>query len=215
MKKIVRHILIVLALIAISLVVLRNYCPTSGLALTTQRRDFHQLKNRAALPRQSDFNARVTLEAFLRPGEDQSRWSQSHAASIEGYVVSVSSGPLESANCFCHRDTHIMLALRPDAPPRQQIVVEVTPCINGNAQALAPGFQLASPGKTNEIVPLTDWSEETLKHELTGRRVRFEGWLFFDSHHAAEAENTAPGRANNWRATAWELHPVTKIEILR
>jgi hypothetical protein len=42
-----------------------------------------------------------------------------------------------------------------------------------------------------------------------------EGWLLFDREHAGESENTAPGRAANWRATAWELHPVTKIEIIR
>ncbi len=59
-----------------------------------------------------------------------------------------------------------------------------------------------------------DWSEETPKRELLGRWVRFEGWLFFDLHHADESENAAPGTPFNWRATAWEIHPVTKIEVL-
>jgi hypothetical protein len=60
-----------------------------------------------------------------------------------------------------------------------------------------------------------DWSETSLKKDLVGHYCRFEGWLFFDSHHAAEAENTAPRSQNNWRATAWEIHPVTKFEIIR
>jgi hypothetical protein len=47
-----------------------------------------------------------------------------------------------------------------------------------------------------------------------GHRVRFKGWLLFDREHADEAENTKPGRAANWRATAWEIHPVTTIEVL-
>ena len=34
-----------------------------------------------------------------------------------------------------------------------------------------------------------------------------------DGEHADEAENTRPGRARNWRATAWEVHPVTGIEV--
>jgi hypothetical protein len=48
-----------------------------------------------------------------------------------------------------------------------------------------------------------------------GHWVQFEGWLYFDLGHATEAENTAPGNPENWRATAWELHPVTKITVLR
>jgi hypothetical protein len=193
MKQVGRFILIAVALSIILLVVLRDYCPTSGLALSESRRQFHQLKNRTALPQQSDFDSRVTLEALLQPGQDQSRWSTSRAANIEGYVVSISSGPLEAANCYCRRDIHIMLASRPDARPREQVVLEVT-----------PRFETTK-----------EWSLETLQHELTGHRVRFEGWLFFDSSHAGESENMAPGTTNNWRATAWELHPITKIEILK
>jgi hypothetical protein len=108
-------------------------------------------------------------------------------------VVSISSGPLEAANCYCRRDIHIMLAPRADAPAREQVVLEVTP----------------------RMETTKEWSLEKLQRELTGGRVRFEGWLFFDALHAGESENTAPGRVNNWRATAWELHPVTKIEILK
>lgn len=36
-----------------------------------------------------------------------------------------------------------------------------------------------------------------------------------DRGHADESENTAPGARGNWRATAWELHPVTAIEVLK
>ncbi len=193
MKQVGRFILIALALCIILFVVVRNYCPTSGLALNEQRREFQELKNRTSQPQQSDFDSRVTLETLLQRGDDQARWSTSRAARIEGYVVSISSGPLEAANCFCRRDIHIMLATRPDAPPREQVVLEVTP----------------------RMETTKEWTLETLKRELTGRRVRFEGWLFLDALHAGESENTAPGRPNNWRATAWEIHPITKIELLK
>ena len=43
----------------------------------------------------------------------------------------------------------------------------------------------------------------------------FEGWLLYDTHHAAESENNAPGHPDNWRATAWEIHPITNFEIKR
>ena len=191
MKQIGRFILVGAALFIILFVVLWHYCPTSGLALNEQRQEFQRLKNRTAQPQQSDFDGRITLETLLQPGNDQTRWNSSSAARIEGYVVSVTSGPLEAANCFCRRDIHIMLATRPDAPPREQVVLEVTP-------RMATAKEL-----------------ERLKRDLIGHRLSFEGWLFFDALHAGESENTAPGRINNWRATAWELHPITKIEILK
>jgi hypothetical protein len=192
MKRIGRFILVFVALLAILFVSLRNYCPTTGVAMTLRRRELQQQKNRTALPQPSDFDPRVTLEMLLQPGEDGSRWANDRAVRIDGLVVSASLGPLEAANCFCRRDIHIMLAPRLGAPPNEQIVLEITP-----RQATTK-----------------EWSMEKLSRDVVGRRVRFEGWLLFDSSHAGEAENTAPGRTNNWRATAWEVHPITKIAIL-
>lgn len=174
-------------------------CPPEGGALTQGGRAFVRLKNRTALPQETDFERRATLEALLQTGDDRSRWLQSRAAVLDGYVTEVSRGGIEAANCYSltKHDTHINLALRPDAPPRSQVVVEITPRMVERARSRG-----------------LDWSEETLKRELTGRWCRFEGWLLFDIEHADEAENTAPGRAGNWRATAWELHPVTRFETI-
>ena len=175
-------------------------CPREGAALTPAGRAFARLKNREALPAPQDFDARVTLEALLRPGDDRGRWGESRAASFEGYVVEVKWGAFESANCFLYRgrDVHIHLATRPGAPRREWVVAEVTP--RARARAAAEG---------------RDWSAPALARELTGRRCRFEGWLLFDRGHADQSENTAPGALGNWRATAWELHPVTAIEVLK
>ncbi len=52
-----------------------HHCPADGLAFTAERRAFHRLKNRTALPQETDFDARVTLESLLQPGNDQARWS--------------------------------------------------------------------------------------------------------------------------------------------
>src|SRR5687767_161414 len=177
-----------------------DYCPPSGAALTPARRDFLRLKNRDAPPSPQDFDARVTLEALSLAGEDRGRWSESRAGAVEGYVVEVVEGGAEAANCFSYRerDTHIHVASRADAPRAEWVVLEVTP--RSRARAAAEG---------------RDWSAEALRRELVGRRCRFEGWLLFDREHAGESENIAPGRAGNWRATAWELHPVTAIEVLK
>lgn len=175
-------------------------CPPSGLALSKDVREFVRLKNRNALPQESDFDPNVSLESLLRPGEDRRRWSEERAAAVEGYVVGVSKGGVEAANCYSltNRDTHIYLALRQDAPPRERVVLEITP-------------RLEEWAKQKGL----DWSEAALRRELPGRWCRFEGWMLYDREHADEAENNAPGRAENWRATAWELHPVTRFEVLR
>lgn len=173
--------------------------PAEGIALSADARAFNRLKNRAELPRAADFDARVTLEELLRPGEDRARWSASRAAAVEGYVVAIYAGGVESANSFSlfRRDTHIEVGLRTDSPPRERVILEVTPRMRDWAKARG-----------------MDWSDAALARELKGRRCRFEGWLLFDLNHEDESENVRPGAAANWRATAWELHPLTAIEVL-
>lgn len=175
-------------------------CPAEGIAVTPDRRAFLSLKNRVGLPQPQDFDERVTLESLLRPGEDRGRWSETRAGRVEGYVIEVVEGGVEAANCFsyCERDVHIHVAPRADAPRTEWVVVEVTP--RARRWAVEWGG---------------DWRADTLRQELVGRRCRFEGWLLFDREHADESEHTAPGARGNWRATAWELHPVTSIEVLK
>jgi hypothetical protein len=174
-------------------------CPREGCALTAATREFVLLKNREAAPKESDFDPRATLDAVLETGEDSARWSESRAAAFEGYVVEVAAGGIEASNCYslARRDVHIHVARTASAPSRGGVVAEVTPPWAEGARARGE-----------------DWSLEALRRRLAGRRVRLEGWLLFDREHAGESENTAPGRAANWRATAWELHPVTRITIL-
>jgi hypothetical protein len=167
--------------------------------LPASRRAQIDLKNRAAIPALSDYDPAVTLAAMLQPGDDRARFSASRAARVEGYVLAVWDANPEAANCFSlrRRDTHIELALAADAPPRARVTVEVTPRVRDWA---------ARQG--------LDWSEAALRRTLIGRLVRISGWLFYDAAHADESENTRPGDEDNWRATAWEIHPVTAIDVI-
>ena len=182
----------VIVLLALVWVVLALNCPSAGIALTSRARQLHRLKNRTALPQPGDFDSRVTLDALLERGDDSSRWSNERAARIQGEVIDVAYARPEATNCYnpCRRDIHIVLATRKDAPKNEQVILEVTP-------------------------NLRYWDEATLQAQLVGHRVEFEGWMYFDAGHAQESENTASGRADNWRATAWEIHPVTKITVIR
>ncbi|MCA1628900.1 MAG: hypothetical protein LC785_02585 [Acidobacteria bacterium] len=175
-------------------------CPRRGCALTAEKRAFVLLKNRESQPAESDFDRAASLDALLAAGDDRARWSESRAAAVEGYVVDVQVGGVESSNCFSltRRDVHVHVARRADAPATETVVVEVTP--RSAAAARARGL---------------DWSLRALRRDLTGRLCRFEGWLLYDREHADEALNTAPGNPVDWRATAWELHPVTRIDVLK
>ena len=187
-------------LLIAGLVFTESECPTQGLAISAAMRAVTDLKNRTAIPQPADFDQRVTLSAMLQPGEDQARWSVLRAANIQGYVVDVATAGIESANCYSiwSRDTHVHVALRREAPPREQVVLEISPRMQ--EWAFGQGW---------------DWSEATLRRELLGHWCYFEGWLFFDTEHAAESENTAAKGPSNWRATAWEIHPVTYLRIIR
>lgn len=187
-----------LVLLAVLVVLMLN-CPNAGIALTSRARYLHRLKNRTSLPQAADFDNRVTLDQLLLPGNDTNRWSTDLAARVQGWVIDAAYARPEATNCFspCRRDIHILIAKRKDARKNEQVVVEVTP--NLREWAAKQGI---------------DWSVETLRSQLVGHWCEFEGWLYFDVGHAEESENVAAHNPENWRATAWEIHPVTKIKVL-
>jgi hypothetical protein len=197
-RKLLFGIVVVTLVVAVLLLVARD-CPDAGFALTRHVRALHRLKNRTAPPQETDFDTQVTLQALLQPGNDSSRWLVQRAARVEGYVIDVAYARPEATNCYlpCRRDIHIVIADKKAAPPNEQIVVEVTP--NSRQRATSQG---------------RDWSEKTLRAQLLGHRCAFEGWLYFDEGHDDQSENTSPNNPTNWRATAWEIHPVTRITVV-
>lgn len=192
--------LVILVVFMVGWLVLARDCPSSGIALTSRQRAQHLLKNRTAFPQASDFDPRVTLDALLQPGNDRNRWSADRAARVQGQVIDIAYAGMEATNCFspAGRDIHILISRRDTIEKREHVVLEVTP--KWREWAATQGI---------------DWSEKTLQAQLVGHWVEFEGWLFFDLGHDEESENIAPGNPKNWRATAWEIHPVTKITVIR
>ena len=96
------------------------------------------------------------------------------------------------------KDSHIELTLSAsDTAETRRFVVEVTPKWRD--------FR-AQQGE--------DWSNAALRALLRGSCAEFTGWMFWDAHHRGDAENTDPGGGNNWRATAWEIHPVTSLRVV-
>lgn len=176
-------------------------CSMEGTAKSDAGQALNRLKNRWRGPASKDFNPAITLQALLAPGYDHGRWGDSQAASIVGYVVDVKPGSVETCNCrardLAHRDIHLELSLDPMAGTAQRFVVEITP----RWRAI-----MAQQG--------IDWNLQAVRDHFLGRWVRIQGWMLWDKEHVDETENTAPGRSGNWRASAWEIHPVTSIDVV-
>lgn len=188
-------------------------CPLIGNASPgTSKANSNQNKNRWHIPTTAQFDARVTLAALLQPGRDERRWNSRKAGRIVGYVAKVTPGGIshgESCNCGARAeidaDTHIDLFPNSDRAtlndPSKKIIVEVTPRIREI---------MAARG--------IDWKTRKLKRTLEGHWVEFEGWLFFDPDHKTGAVHSDPNEAvvpeENWRASGWEIHPVTRIRVL-
>lgn len=176
-------------------------CPPEGNAVKASVKRSNPLKNRVHAPRAAQVHP-ITLEAILAPGDDHDRWSEGDGAEVVGWVKEVKPGGAETCNCRSPNhddwDTHIELVKTPgETDSRKVVIVEVTP----QWRRL-----MATAGK--------DWSTTTLDHTITGKQIRVRGWLFFDGEHEHQAENTEPDGDRNWRATAWEIHPITSLEVV-
>jgi hypothetical protein len=174
-------------------------CPLEGKTTRTAVMALNRLKNRTVAPLKTDVNPAITLTSVLAPGNDVDRWSESQAAIITGFVVAVKPGGPETVNCGAtdpaHTDTHIELALSADdSQGIHHMIVEVTPRWRA---------MMAAKGK--------DWSTDNLKRTLKGRKIVVVGWMMLDKEHCNASENTNPGGAHNWRATCWEIHPITAL----
>jgi hypothetical protein len=176
-------------------------CPLEGTAKSADGKAIDRLKNRFVGPEEGDMDTNVSLAALLTPGDDVGRFDQSKGAKISGFVVDVKVGGVETCNCRAKdpsdRDTHIEIGFTKDADKRQKVIVEVTPRMRAKMKAAGE-----------------DWSTDALKQSIKGKWIDVTGWFLFDTPHMNEAENTHPGGPKNWRATCWEIHPITKIDVM-
>jgi hypothetical protein len=177
-------------------------CSLQGDARSPDVKALNRLKGRYHSPVASDIDQSATLTAMVAPGDDEDRFDVQSAATVTGFVLQVEVGGRETCNCHAtdpdERDTHIALTLSEGADQTQSVVAEVT-----------PRTRLLRKRAGHD-----DWTTAALRRDIQGKWVEVTGWLLFDFEHVHEAENTNPGGAKNWRATCWEIHPVTSIRVL-
>jgi hypothetical protein len=124
-----------------------------------------------------------------RAREETARY-EGLAVVAEGYIVEPKMEPPEPPNCFLASDSdldfHIWLAVDSTAGKRDAVITETTPRIRAQHPA---------------------WSARNLEIITDAHyRVRIAGWLMLDQMH--------PELVGRNRATLWEIHPITSIEVL-
>jgi hypothetical protein len=177
-------------------------CPRQGDAARPEIRALNEKKARNDTPSDDDVDETVTIDALLEPGDDRLRWQDGTAVEIVAWVVEIRDGGATSANCHsadaAEHDT--ILELTPDADVfdgAHRVFAAVTP---------ARRRLMAKNGE--------DWSTRALRAHFLHRYVAVTGWLVYDAEASSRAANTA-GLAGPsiTRATAWEIHPATGIEL--
>lgn len=106
----------------------------------------------------------------------------------------------EATNCHATDDAgvdwHITLVKNPDDAKSTGIVVETTPRVRANGHPWTPAM----------LAP----------HVTAGDSIRISGWLLYDPEHFAQTTNYDPDHPSGGtkvRATLWEVHPVTRIDV--
>ena len=177
-------------------------CPPQGDAKKAKIQQLNELRARMVEPSDDDYDDTADVSALIEPGDDSQRWQSSTAVEITAYVLDVQDGGPTSANCHSMNpaDHDTVLYLTPGASVSDnghRLVAVITP--RWRRLMAKNGF---------------DWSTGAIRAKYLLQYVSIRGWLLFDFEAAAMALNTAPlAGASITRATAWEIHPVTGIEL--
>lgn len=149
--------------------------------------------------------------------EELTKLGEGSIFGVVGYLYDIKTEGKESSNCqieggddFDNVDFHIYIGFDPDlaarikakkASPQDKKQIDVTSVI----VEMTPHYR-------GRFKP--EWTSEAVK-QAVGSRVRLTGQLMVDNEHYVASQDC--GHANHtdtcWRATVWELHPVTDFQV--
>jgi hypothetical protein len=180
---------------------LTYHCPNlTGNSNKKNIQILNSLKNRTKI---STVITKINIDSFYNNKNDLNTYSINTYAEITGRVTRVKISKAESCNCnikdYRMRDIHI--AIIPENSPVNTfpIIVEIT-----------PRTKMEKAGGIERLI----LDHISLKKELEGKVVTFQGWMFFDKEHFQNANNTKLNNTTKiWRQSAWEIHPVVNFVV--
>ncbi|MBI3654124.1 MAG: hypothetical protein HY231_24090 [Acidobacteria bacterium] len=140
----------------------------------------------------------------MRKLANNTKFNSDMQVRVTGFVASVVPGGKQE-NCNCSRndlqDIHINIVATPQERNNQRryVIVEFT-----------PRWQEKFGLDNNDYPAMI----KAVRQQIEGRWVTFEGWMLYDYFHAGQSVSTAPDNPKDWRATPWEVHPITKYTVL-
>ncbi len=181
-------------------------CPACGTASNAKGIKLNVLKNRDGKATAPD---KITVADLARAASDTA-FPDNKQVSVTGYVASVvSGGNQEACNCARNdlRDIHINIVAKPSDQGNlaKYVVVEFTPRWQKN-------FGLDDSNYQKMLA--------AVRKDIQGKWIQFDGWTMYDYFHESASKSTRPNLPTcpddgqqhpncNWRATPWEVHPVT------
>ena len=188
-------------------------CRACGSATSMKGKILNVRKNRGS---KATNPSEVTVAEIRKASNNSGHFSQSQQVWITGFVASLDyGGDKETCNCGRDdlRDIHINIVASPSErnDKTKYVVVEITPRWQAEFNLDDSNYE-AMLGK--------------VRQQIEGKWVRFEGWMLYDSYHWKESKTTAHPTTPTckddgtdpspcvWRASAWEVHPVTKYTVV-
>lgn len=187
-------------------------CPACGTVKDKKHQTLNLQKNRDKAVTSPQ---KITVQEVRDPANNTGKFTPSKQVWVTGYVAGVDPGGMpETCNCKRPdlRDVHINIVadLSEVNDQTKYVVVEFTP-------RWEKKFMLDDSNY--------DAMRQMVEDKLKGKWVKFSGWMLFDFIHENASQSTAPGNpvcpndgklhsGCNWRATPWEVHPVTAYTVV-
>ena len=172
-------------------------CPESGSATTEKGMQLNIAKNRSITVDSSHIPVFIALQDMISgTKEDDEGWfTVGDYIVTEGFLINAIEEGGESCNCdqadaaLKNGDVHMYLGRTKTSKTKNCIIIEIT-----------PAFKNENP----------DYE----KYMTAKQKIRVTGYLLYDYIHRKDALMTCKKCTNIWRNNCWEIHPITKIEIL-
>ena len=196
MKKYFYRSIFFLGLLALSILSVAQ-CPQWGSATKPKEKQLNIAKNRSVTVGNSQTPQFISLNDLISDTkqEDSTWYTNGTYITTEGYLINAIQEGAESCNCGLADanqktgDVHMYLGLTKTAKAKNSLIIEIT-----------PAFKKKYSNYENYMTPK--------------KKIRVTGFLLYDFIHRKDALMTCKKCSKIWRNNCWEIHPITKIQIL-